>query len=268
MIDTHAHLSTRFCDASSELIKKLRNENIKVVLAASNIKESEENIILTQENPDLFLAAIGVHPQDTDPESNLSIDEQINLLDNMVKNSINLISAIGECGMDFSPAPPEEKDRSKEDQEKLFRGQICVAEKYNLPLIIHARKAVDETIEILRDYQNTRGVFHCYAGGKKRIQKVLDLGENWYFGIDGNVTYESGLADVVSQIPKDKLILETDSPFLTPEPFRGQKNNPTNVKFVYKKVSEIWKIDFRETESIIDKNAFRLFKKLTLNNQK
>ncbi|MBU1088880.1 TatD family hydrolase, partial [Patescibacteria group bacterium] len=135
----------------------------------------------------------------------------------------------------------------------------CLSIKYKLLLVIHARKAVDEVIEILSEYKNLSGVFHCYAGGKKRIKKVLDLGEDWYFGIDGNLTYDEGLVEVVKKIPRDRLILETDSPLLTPEPFRGKKNKPAYVKYVYKKVSEIWRGEFKECEKLIDENARKMF---------
>jgi TatD DNase family protein len=259
MIDTHAHLSKRLCDVPDEVIKRLKNEKIKVILAASNIIDSKENIELAKDNSGLFWPAIGIHPQDTDPKLNISIDDQINLLDNMVRINSDVIVAIGECGLDYSPAPPGENERSKKEQEILFRGQIALALKHKLPLIIHARKAVDETVEILKDYKNLKGVFHCYAGGKKRIEKIINLGKEWYFGIDGNLTYEDGLSEVVKSIPYDRLLLETDSPFLTPEPMRGQVNNPTNVKFIYQKVSEIWGKSLNETEKIIDGNAIELF---------
>ena len=98
------------------------------------------------------------------------------------------------------------------EQERKFRDQIELAITYKKPLIIHARKAVDETVGILKSYQNiVGGVFHCYSGGKKRINEVLGLGENWFLGIDGNLTYEVGLAEVVKNIPRERLLLETDS---------------------------------------------------------
>lgn len=260
MIDTHAHLSKRLCDINGEVIEKIKKENILTVLAASSILDSEENVLLAKDNKGFLWASVGIHPQDTEPNLKISIDDQLKKLDSLVKNNKDIVAAIGECGLDFSPAPPEERDRSKEEQEKLFRGQIDLAIKYKLPLIIHARKAVDETIDILKKYNNLAGVFHCYAGGKKRIGKVLDLGDNWYFGIDGNLTYEDGLTEVVRTIPQERLVLETDSPFLTPEPFRGEVNNPTNVKYIYQKVALVWEKDLNETESIIDENAKRLFK--------
>ena len=120
---------------------------------------------------------------------------------------------------------------------------------------------MEETIEILDSYKNLRGVIHCYSGGIKRI-KILQSRTNnndFYFGIDGNLTYEEGLVEVVKNIPKDRLVLETDSPELTPIPFRGEKNYPEYVRYIYEKVAEIWGMSFEETEKLIDGNAKRLF---------
>ncbi|MDD2224642.1 MAG: TatD family hydrolase [Candidatus Shapirobacteria bacterium] len=237
MIDTHAHLE-RLCDI---------NEGIdKIILAASNVEDSKNNLLLGEKYTKKLLVAVGIHPAE--------IDDSPTELKKLVEENYKKIVAIGECGLEFMG------DFDQEKQEKVFRAQIELAQKYKKPLIIHARKAVDETVEILKEYKNLSGVFHCYAGGNKRIKKVLELGENWYFGIDGNLTYEEGLVDVVKNIPKDRLVLETDSPYLTPEPFRGQENNPNNVIYVYKKVAEIWGLSFEETEKIIDGNVEKLFK--------
>jgi len=255
MIDTHAHLTRRFCDiVAVESLGELKT----VVLAASCLQDSEENIKLAKENSRLD-AATGIHPQKTDSGKKISIKEQLILLEKLVKNNRKTIVAIGETGLDYSPALEGKEDRSKKDQNDLFRGQIEISLKYKLPLIIHARQAVDEVIEILTDYKKAKGVFHCYAGGKKRIKKVLGLGSGWYFGVDGNLTYEVGLEQVVTEIPQDRLVLETDCPFLTPIPHRGEKNKPVYVEFVYKRMAEIWGKSFEETEKIVDENARRLF---------
>lgn len=254
MIDTHVHLTKRFCDISE--VKGLRG----VILAASNVEESEDNIVLAKESKGVLWAAVGIHPQQTDPENKMSIDEQLNSLDAMVENNKEVVKAIGECGLDYSPVLDDERERPKREQEILFRGQIALSIKHKLPVIVHSRKTMEEIFEIIKSYgKRTKGVIHCYTGGKKRIEKVLELGPEWYFGIDGNLTYESGLEEVVRLIPKDKLILETDSPFLTPAPFRGEKNRPEYVKYVYEKVAEIWGLSFEETEKIIDENAKKLF---------
>ncbi len=259
MIDSHAHLSGRFCDDLVVALKNIKKTKLKaVILAAASVEESEENIELVKKYK-VLRAAVGIHPQKVDIKNLDSVDEQLEQLDEIIKKYKGLVVAVGETGLDYSEAPEEEENRSKKEQKKLFRGQICLSEKYKLPLIVHARKSMDEVIEILGDYKKVFGVLHCYTGGKKRIKKVMDLGDRWYFGIDGNVTYEVGVEQVVAAIPPERLVLETDSPFLTPVPFRGEKNDPGKVSYIYKKVAEIWKKDLAETEKIIDRNVKRLF---------
>ena len=243
MIDTHAHLE-RLCDIDRGVSK--------IILAASNVADSENNLKLGKESEKL-VASAGIHPHECQ-DSPLKLEK-------LVKENYKKIGAIGECGLDFS-----EMDRAADSfavlaakQELVFRKQIELAVKYKLPLIVHARKAVDEVVEILKEYKDLSGVFHCYAGGNKRIKKVIELGPSWYFGIDGNVTYEVGLEEVVKNIPTKRLVLETDSPFLTPVPFRGETNNPNNIVYVYKKVAEIWGKSFEVTEEIVDGNGRRLF---------
>lgn len=237
MIDTHAHLDT-LCDIDRGLKK--------IILAGTNIENSKNNLLLAKKHPDILLPAVGIHPQE--------LESSPAELKKIVEENYKDIVAIGECGLEFMG----EFDRKK--QERIFRLQIELAQKYEKPLIIHARKAVDETVEILKEYKNLTGVFHCYAGGNKRIKKVIDLGPAWFFGIDGNLTYEIGLAEVIKNVPTDRLLIETDSPYLTPIPFKGETNSPKNVIYIYKKVAEIWNKSFEETEKIIDENGKRLFK--------
>jgi len=241
MIDTHAHLSSRFSQEVN--LEKLQ----WVILSASCQQDSLDNLELAKKNSKL-LPAVGIHPQEVITNYEL----QITNLEALLANNKNII-AIGECGLEFLDGA------NKKAQEQLFRGQIDLSLKYQKPLIVHSREASDETWEILKSYKNLSGVIHCYTGGKKRIKKFLEISDKWYFGIDGNVTYEVGLEEVVKNIPKDRLILETDTPFLTPIPHRGEKNQPEWVEFVYQKVAEIWGVSFRETEKIIDANARRLF---------
>jgi TatD DNase family protein len=238
MIDTHAHLSSRFSE-------EIKIEGLDyVILSASCLQDSKDNLELAKTNKKL-LPAIGIHPQ----EVNDSFTDLEKLFDDKVV-------AIGECGLEFTD---EISDVDKKKQIDLFKKQIKLSQKVKRPLIVHSRQASEEVLEILGEYKNLRGVIHCYSGGKKRIKKFLELLGEWYFGIDGNLTYEIGLEQVVQNIPKDRLILETDCPYLTPVPFRGEKNYPEYVKYVYQKVAEIWGTSFKETEKIIDGNAKKLF---------
>jgi TatD DNase family protein len=233
MIDTHAHLEEILCDTKGEVDK--------IVLASSDIKSAKKNLQLAEKYK-FLKPAVGIHPQ--------SPSGQMGKLEKLINKKV---VAIGECGLDFGD------DYDQKKQMEMFRHQIDLSQKYKLPLIIHARKAVDETVEVLKSYKNLFGVFHCYAGGNKRIKKIMELEGEWYFGIDGNLTYEVGLAEVVKNIPKNRLVLETDCPYLTPVPFRGEINKPAYVEYVYKKVGEIWQMNFETTEKIIDDNAKRLF---------
>lgn len=241
MIDTHAHLETTFCDVNG--VAGLD----AVILSGANLKTSKENLELAKKYSQ-FYPAVGIHPTEIMTNYELQITNLLELL----ANNKNII-AVGECGLEFLG----EVDKDK--QEIVFRKQIELAQKYKKPLIIHARKAVDETIQILSEYENLRGVVHCYSGGKKRVKKVLALPGEWYFGFDGNLTYEIGLEEVIKEIPRNRILAETDSPLLTPIPFRGQENCPAYVKYVYQKIADIWSIKFEEAEKIIDANAKKLF---------
>ncbi len=239
MIDTHSHIAANI-------------EGLEfVVLSGTSIEDSRNNIKLSK-NDKRLKAAVGIHPQ----EKTSNFKHQILKLEELLIENKNIV-AVGECGLDFSNLPKSLFDkRDFKDMEILFRAQICLALKYKKPLIIHSRKAMDETLEILKSYKNLTGVIHCYTGGIKRIKNVP---ESFYFGIDGKVTYEDGLVEVVKNIPKDRLVLETDSPELTPIPHRFEKNCPEYVKFIYQKVAEIWGRSPEGAEKIIDENARRLF---------
>jgi TatD DNase family protein len=249
MIDTHAHLADRFSADRKTIVADSKSVGVKaIVLSASSMIDSEDNLKIAKDYPEFLYPSIGVHPQ----------EKEINIakMEKWLSTEKNVV-AIGECGLEFYG------EHDPLLQEKIFRQQIDLATKYNKPLIVHSREAIDKTIEILDEYPRALGVIHCYTGGKKRIKRVLELGR-WYMGIDGNLTYESGLVEVVKNIPKDRLVLETDSPFLAPVPHRGEECQPAYVKYVYEKVAQIWKMGCEETEKIIDENANKLFR---FNNQ-
>jgi len=280
MIDTHAHLNF---PSLLEQIEKVVAESQKagiteIIIAGSSIKDSACAVELAQKYPGYLFASVGIHPHKTDPENQMPIEEQLQSLERLIldakRSPLGAIVAIGETGLDFSLAPPGNEDRPKEEQIRLFQEHIKLAQKYNLPLIIHAREAVDEVIEILtmKQWNNEamKGVFHCYAGGRKRIQKILDLDSpdtfdtsdtsdtfpHWYFGFDGNLTYDEGLQAVVKLIPPERILIETDSPFLAPVPHRGEINTPAYLPLIQEKINEILGQDLTKQ---IEKNTRKLF---------
>ncbi|PJE67312.1 hypothetical protein COU95_03135 [Candidatus Shapirobacteria bacterium CG10_big_fil_rev_8_21_14_0_10_40_9] len=262
LIDTHAHLN--FPDFEKDLNKvidqAIQNGVEKIICVSSNLKDSQRAIEIAQKYPGIVFATVGLHPHQTDPENKQSPEKQIKILADLAKQPE--VIAIGECGLDYALAPPGEKDRSKEKQFFLFQKQIELAQKLNLPIIVHSRKAFSDTLEILNNYFNQlkypKGVFHCYSAGKSDIKTIESLG--FYFGIDGNLTYDLGLQNVARQIPLGKIVLETDSPFLSPEPFRSLRNEPKNVKIVAEFLNKIKGVSFEKICQITTENAKILFK--------
>ncbi len=268
LVDTHAHLS--FKDYKGDLdqvVKRSVKEGVnKIICVSSNLKESEKSIEIAQKYPKIVFPAVGIHPQQTDPETKLPPEEQIKGLTQLANNK-NVV-ALGECGLDYSPASPDasqggpasphEKDRTKEEQVFLFKKQIELAIELKLPILIHSREAFSDTLQIIKEYQGLKGVFHCYSAGKKSIIKVDEIG--FFFGLDGNLTYDEGLQNVSNQIPIEKILLETDCPFLSPEPHRGLRNEPKNVKIIAQCLARIKGVSFDRVAKTTTQNAKNLFK--------
>ena len=256
LIDTHCHLN--FPDYKKDLKavinRAIKNDVKAIICASSNLADAEKAIQISKTYPGVVYVAIGIHPQQTDPENKTPLKKQLEQLTRLAKEE--KVVAIGECGLDYSKAPPGEKDRNKKNQLFLFKEQIKLAQKFDLPLIVHSRKAFDETIERLKKLNGLKGVFHCYSGGKKRIEKVNQLG--FYFGIDGNLTYDEGLQNVSKLIPLEKILLETDAPLLSPEPFRGQRNEPKNIKTIAESLAKIKNISFKKIAQITTQNSQKL----------
>jgi TatD DNase family protein len=257
MYDTHAHLNfPQLSDRIEEIVQKSQAAGVEgIIIASSNLGDSQKSLFLAQKYPGYLFASVGIHPQKTDPKNKMSIEEQLSSLERLITDNCSLITAVGETGLDFSEPPPGEEKRLISEQIELFKGQISLAQKHHLPLVVHARKSVDETIEILSAYK-LKGVFHCYAGGRKRISKILSLPKDWYFGFDGNLTYDEGLQNTLKLIPPERILIETDSPFLTPAPYRGQINTPAYLPLIQKTVNRVFGQDLI---SQIAQNTLELF---------
>jgi TatD DNase family protein len=258
LIDTHAHLNFPEYEKEEEKIisRAIKAGVKKIICVSSNIGDSQKAITIARKYLGVVFAAVGIHPQQTAPENQDSPEKQLEKLETLA--SQKEVVAIGECGLDFSLAPPGEKERPRDVQQTLFKGQIKIAQKLNLPILVHSRESFLQTIEILEKFKNLRGIFHCYSGGKKGIKKVQDLG--FLFGVAGNLTYDEGLKNVFRQIPLEKIVLETDCPFLAPLPFRGQRNEPSYLKYTAKTLAEIKNISYEKVAKITTKTAQSLFK--------
>ncbi|MBM3209286.1 TatD family deoxyribonuclease [Candidatus Shapirobacteria bacterium] len=264
LVDTHAHLN--FPDYQNDLGKvikdSLKNGVKMIICVSSNLADAKKAIEIAKKYPGIVYAAVGIHPQKTDKNPD-SPAVQLGQLAQLAQSPE--VVAVGECGLDFSPAPPGEEDRPKEEQLFLFEEQIELALKLALPINVHSRKASDETLGVLEKHFNLsnrklKGVWHCYSGGKGDIKKVTEIG--FFFGIDGNLTYDSGLQNVVMQIPLEKIVLETDCPFLSPAPFRGLRNSPGNVRIITEFLANLKGASFAEVSHVTSKNAKELFSKI------
>lgn len=260
LIDTHAHLNFKsFQKNLDQVIKRSLKAGVtKIICASSNVTDSQKAIELAKKYPGVIFAAVGIHPQQTDPENQDSLEEQIKQLKKLAQ--AKEVVAIGECGLDYSPAPPGEKERPKKEQARFFGRQLEIALKFNLPVMVHSRKALHQTIEILKQHMipDLKGVIHCYSGGKKGINKVNEIG--FYFGVDGNLTYDEGLQQTFTQIPLEKILLETDCPYLAPEPFRGQTSEPAHVKIIADFLAKLKGESLEKVTATTTRNVKKLFK--------
>lgn len=256
LIDTHAHLN--FPDYENDLNKVIdravKNGVTKIICVSSSLKDSIKAIEIAKKYPGVVYAAVGIHPHQTNPQEKLTLKEQIKKLNKLAQTKE--VIAIGECGLDYSPTPSEEKERSKKDQLYLLQEQLKIAQRLSLPVCLHSRKALDDVLLILEKIP-ARGVLHCYAGGKKDIAKVLALG--LYFGLDGNLTYDVGLQNVAKLIPLERILLETDSPFLTPEPYRGLRNEPKNVRIITEFLAQLKGLPLNQLAKIVTENTYAAF---------
>ncbi len=258
LVDTHAHLNFKdYKDDLKRVIKRSVKDGIKrIVCVSSNLEESEKGIGIAEKYPEIVFPAVGIHPHQTDPEIELFSEKQIKKLTRLASNKG--VIAIGECGLDFSPAPAGEKDRTKKEQLSLFQEQIRLAKRLKLPILVHTREAFKDTLQIIKEHKGLKGVFHCYSAGKKGIKKINEL--DFFFGLAGNFTYDQGLQNVAKQIPLDKILLETDCPFLSPKPYRGLRNEPKNVKIIAKCLAQVKGVSFEKICQITTQNAKILFK--------
>ena len=244
MIYTHAHILSEFYDDIDELIEELKSKNIiKVINCADSIETSKEVLNIYNKYEGYLLPAVGIHPENID-NSNLKT------IENIIKE--HKVFAIGEIGLDY-----HYNDENKDEQKEYFIKQLDLALKYDLPVIIHIREAMQECFDILKTRKN-KGIIHCFSGSVEMAREYIKLG--YKLGIGGVLTFKnSKLYEVIEKIDLKDIVLETDSPFLSPEPFRGKKNKPCNVLYVAKRIAEIKNISLEEVINTTTATAKQIF---------
>lgn len=245
MIDSHAHILSEYYNDIDSLIKFLKEKGIKKVINCStSFNDIYEILELSKKYSDILCPAIGLFPD------NIKDINRINELEELIKN--NKVIAIGEIGLDYYYT----KD-NKNEQKELFSRQLDLAEKYNLPIIVHTRESIQDCYDILKT-RHLSGVIHCYSGSYEMAEKFIKLG--YKLGIGGVLTFKnSKLYELIEKIGIDNIVIETDSPYLTPEPNRGKQNNPSNVYYVLKKLSDITGKSIDEIIDVTNKNISLIY---------
>ncbi len=251
MIDVHIHLTHEKYDNIDEIIQTSKQEGIKnVLLIACDKKEITKSIKLQKNYKDFMKIAIGYHPM----EVNKINANDIKDLEEIFLSNDSII-AIGEIGLDYHWYPEE-----KEIQKKIFKEQLKLAKKLSVPFIVHCREAVEDTYKIIKEVGYYNGIMHSFAENYENAKRFIDLG--MYISISGPLTFKNGhnQKDVVKNIDINKLLVETDGPFLTPVPHRGETNYPYYVKYILEEISSIRDIEIKELKKIILKNTYEVLK--------
>ena len=254
IFDTHAHyLDERFDEDRDELINSLVENNVVNVTEVSADRTDFTRVMEIIDKYDMFYGSLGVHPGGV----NRLTEEDVQY---MITNSAHKkIVAIGEIGLDYHNM---ENYPTKEEQAEWFVRQMDIAREVKLPIIVHSRDAAKDTIDLMVEHgaKDLGGVIHCYSYSAEMAKSFLDLG--YYIGIDGPITFKNGRKnrEVVEYVPLDRLVIETDSPYLTPDPFRGQRNNSTYLKYVVEKIAEIKNVSSEEVERVTYENALKLYR--------
>ena len=248
LVDTHCHLDNeKFDEDRLEVIERIKENLEFCVNIGYDLASSEKSLELAKEY-DFIYAVIGVHPIDI-AEYDEEVEKELELLGKNPK-----VVAIGEIGLDY-----HWMTEPKEIQQERFKKQLELAERLNKPVVIHTRDAMEDTVNILKDYPNITGVIHCYPGSLETAKQLVD---RFYLGIGGTLTFKNSkkAVEVVKDIPLDRIVIETDCPYLTPEPFRGKRNEPIYVEYVAKKIAEIKEISVEDVTKITTENAKKLYR--------
>jgi TatD DNase family protein len=251
MIDTHCHLDFKnYKGKLEQVIAEAADAGVQTLITIGVDLESSRRAIAIAEQFNSVYATVGFHPHDARKMSDDSFIE----LREMANH--DRVVGIGEIGLDFY------RDLSPRDvQAKVFRRQLEMAIECKLPIVIHTRESLAETVAIIKEYASTLvgGVFHCFPGTTAEALTVIDLG--FHISVGGVITFKgSGMSKVAQEAPIEKIILETDSPYLTPAPYRGKENQPAYVKYVYEKMAELRKLPLSDVEKKIDRTANKLFR--------
>lgn len=249
LFDTHAHYDDEQFDKDRDtLLASMQNSGISLIVnAASNLQSSESGLKIAEMYPFIY-AAVGVHPHDAKTMD----DDTVSQLEALLRHPKAV--AVGEIGLDYH------YDHSPRDiQQKRFREQLDLARSVKLPVIIHEREAPRDVLDIICEFSEVRGVFHCYSGSWETAKILLDRG--WYLSFTGVITFKNARRshEVITKMPRDRIMIETDCPYLSPEPMRGRRNSSLFLRYTAEKLGELLGVSVEEAAALTMDNGKRFF---------
>ena len=246
LFDTHAHLDDRAFDTDREqLLAALPGQGLELVMNPGCSLESSRNAVALAGRYDYIYAAVGSHPDAADEVNEEVLEEYRKLCKLNPK-----VKAIGEIGLDY-----HYEDIPRQIQCKAFRAQMGLARELDLPVIVHEREAHEDGMQIVREFPDVTGVFHCYSGSAEMARQLVDRG--WYIGFTGVLTFKNArkALEVAASIPLDRIVIETDCPYMAPEPFRGKRNDPGKIYRMAEKLAGLRDLSVEEIHTITLENG-------------
>ena len=251
LFDTHAHMDDHAFDEDRQtLLNSYPQQGVGLVMNPGCSLESSRNVDKLTREYDFLYGAVGSHPDVANEVSEAVLEEYRMLCKQNPK-----IKAIGEIGLDY-----HYEDIPRDIQKKAFRMQMELAQQLNLPVIVHERDAHEDGMKIVEEFPHVTGVFHCYSGSYEMARWLIDRG--WYIGFTGVLTFKNArkAIDVAGRIPLDRIVLETDCPYMSPEPFRGKRNDPGKLYRMAERLAEIRGLTVEEIHAITTENGRRLYR--------
>ena len=251
LFDTHAHMDdASFAEDRHELLAALPEQGISLLMNPGCSYESSLNAIRLSQQYDYIYAAVGSHPDVADEVDEALIAQYRELCKQSPK-----VKAIGEIGLDY-----HYEDIPRAIQKKAFRMQMALAAELDLPVIVHEREAHEDGMRIVDEFPTVKGVFHCYSGSAEMAKELVKRG--WYIGFTGVLTFKNArkALEVAAGIPRERIVIETDCPYMAPVPFRGKRNDPGKVFYMAGKLGEIWGVSTEEAARITLENGKRLYR--------
>ena len=251
LFDTHAHVDdAAFEEDRKALLDNLPSQGITMLLNPGCSLETSRNAVKNAKEYDYIYAAVGSHPDAADEVNEEVLEEYRRLVRENPK-----VRAIGEIGLDY-----HYEDVPRQRQQQAFRDQLALAEELSMPVIIHDREAHEDCLNILKEFPTVKGVFHCFSGSAEMAVQLTKMG--WYVGFTGVITFKNArrAVEAAAAVPLDRMVIETDCPYMSPEPFRGKRNDPSRVYRMAEKLAEIRGLSTEEMQRITLENGKRLYR--------